>query len=258
MVHISLAVLFIQTVDSLRIAYGTESCNCKNLSLTSCKKTRTVNSGKNAYLSGKRTYLIDTPAVNTFALIEPVPYNFLLKFVNALVDHCNFFGVLLVKLFMNLVLDRIKTLFTDIFVVCIESSLDFLAHKFFNSIEQLVVYLHGLKLKLFLSDLLLDIRNESNYLFDFIVTCHDCFEHCIVIDLIRTRFDHNNFFHCTRNGKVKIRLLTLFKSRIEDNLTVNKSHADTADRTVPRDIRNGNSNRSRDHTAYFGRIIGIN
>ena len=142
MVHISLGIFLVKTVDLLSVAYRTESCNCENLCLTSCEKSRTVNSGEQTNLGSKRTDLVDASAVNTLALIEPVADDLLLELVDALVDHCDLFGICFIELCVDIVLDRIESFLADVLIVCIKSKLYSFGSEFFDSIKHIVVNFH--------------------------------------------------------------------------------------------------------------------
>ena len=237
-VHISLGIFFIKTVDLLSVAYRAESCNCKNLSLTSCKQTRTVYSGKNAYLGSQRTDIIDSTAVNTLALVEPVSYDLLLELVDALVDHSGLFGIKLIKLSVDIVLDRIEHFLTLVLVICIESNLYSVSSKFLDGIEHIVVNFHGLELELLLADLSLDIADESDQLLDLGVACNDGVEHSVIVNLVSACFDHNDLVLGTCNGKVKVISCSLLESGVKNDLAVNQTNADAADRAVPGNIGN--------------------
>ena len=60
----------VNAVKQLLVRYGAECCNCENLCLTSCKHTRTVNSGTYVYFRSERTNVVHSSAVNTLLLIE--------------------------------------------------------------------------------------------------------------------------------------------------------------------------------------------
>ena len=101
-----------------------------------------MNSWKETSLSSKRTDLVDASAVNTLALIEPVADDLLLELVDALVYHSDLLRVLLIEISVDIVNDRSNSLVTDILVVCIESKLNAVRSKCFDSVEHIVVNFH--------------------------------------------------------------------------------------------------------------------
>ena len=139
---------------------------------------------------------------------------------------------------MDIVLDRIEHFLTLILVICIESNLYSVSSKFLDSVEHIVVNFHGLELELLLADLSLDIADESDQLLDLGVACDDGVEHSVIVNLVSACFDHNNLVLGTCNGKVKVISCSLLESGVKNDLAVNQTNADAADRAVPGNIGN--------------------
>ena len=90
------------------------------------------------------------------------------------------------------------------------------------------------------------------------MTLDDSLKHCIIVNFVCAGLDHYDLLGCTCNCKVQIIVCSLLKSRIKDDLTVNKTNADAADRTVPGNIGDSDSNGSCDHAYDLGGIVGVN
>ncbi len=142
LVHISLCFFLVETVDALSVAYRTESSDSEDLSLTSCEETRSVYAGENSGLGSKRTNLVDTSAVNALALVEPVADYLLLELVDALVDHSDLLGVLLIEISVDIVNDRSKALVADVLIICVKSDLYAVSSESLDSVEHIVVNFH--------------------------------------------------------------------------------------------------------------------
>ena len=86
---------------------------------------------------------------------------------------------------------------------------------------------------------------------------HNGFEHCFVINLVSAGFNHNHFFIGRAYDKVQIGLCFLLRSRVKNDFTVNKSDLAARNRSVPRNIGNGNSHRGAEHSADYIWVIRI-
>ena len=250
--HISLAGLFIKTVKLLCVGNGAESTDSHYLCLTSCEDTGTVNSGQYAYLSSKRSDLVDASAVNTLALIEPVSYDLLLQLIENFFKHSALLGILLVVLLMNCIIYRLHSCISYILVIGIESLLNVLAYHSLDLIEEVVVNFHRLELKLRLTDLLLDTLDEFYHLLDLCVTCFDSLEHQVIGDLVSACLDHYDLFSRACNCQVQFILSSLLESGVEHQLTVNIADIDGSHRAVPGNMGDGYSDGSCDHTCDLG------
>ena len=215
-------------------------------------------SGKYADLGSKGSYLIKRSAVNTLALVKPVSYNLLLELVDALVYHSALLGIFGVESLMNSVLDGLEPCFSDVLVVGVKSYLYILGGHSFNRLEQAVVDLHRLKLKLGLADFSLDGVDKLNHALNFLVTGFDSCKHSLVVDLVGSGFYHYNLFHGSGNGEVEVIIGSLLQGGVEDDFAVDKTYADSGNRTCPRNIRDGYCDRCCKHTRDFGRTVGVN
>ena len=170
LVHIPLGGFFIQAVNLLAIANRAKCCNGQNLCLSSCEQTRTMYTWQQTNFSCKRTDFINASSIYTLALIQPIPNNFLLQLVQALINHRNLFRIRFIKLLMHSIYDRLQPFFSYIFIVGIQGKLYLIANHFFDLIKQRMIHFHGLERKLLLTDCILNFLYKRNHLLDLFVT----------------------------------------------------------------------------------------
>ena len=107
-VNITLLGFAVNAVKQLLVRYGTEGCDCENLSLSSCKHTRAVYPRNYCNLRGERTDVVHTSAVNTLLLVkQPAADNEFLSLVKALVNKSLALGINLVKFSVNSLVNRL-------------------------------------------------------------------------------------------------------------------------------------------------------
>ena len=114
-----------------------------------------------------------------------------------------------------------------------------------------MVEFHGLEFELWLADFVLDVVDKRNHFLDFCVTSQNRIQHLLFRNFVRTSFNHNDFFHCAGNGQPQVIVCTLFEGRVQDDFAVYQTNADTSNRAIPRNIRNGNGNGSCQHASDF-------
>ncbi len=216
-----------------------------------------MNSGEQAYLGCQRTDIVKASAVNTLALVEPVAHDLLLQLVDALVDHECLFGIFLIELGVDVVLDGVEHFLTLVLVVGIKSYLYTICRKCLDGIEHIVIHFLGLKFKLLLAYLSLDVADKGNYLLYLLMPLDDGIEHSVVVNFVCACLDHDYLFHCACNGEVKVIPFTLCKGGVEDYLTVHKAYADAGNGAVPGNIGYGYGNGGGYHTQYLGLCVGI-
>ena len=153
-----------------------------------------MNSRKYSDLGSKRSDLVDTSAVNTLTVVQPLSYDGLLCFIHYLTDNIRQVLILLRVLFNYLVLDREKSCISYVFIVCIKCLFKLISELIHDLIHHIVVKLHRLKLKLRLADLLLDIGNKCDHILYLGMTELDSFKHKVIRDLVSAGFDHNYLF----------------------------------------------------------------
>ena len=153
MVHIAFFFFVVKTVEHLSVAHRTESYDGKNLSLTSCKETRAVCSGKNADLACERTNLIHSSAVYTFFVNkEPTTNDLLLNFVDEFGKNCGKIRIFFGELFKDVVLNGLHLCVTNGFVIRIESFHNCFFAIVEDLIEHIVIKLAGRIIELRLAD----------------------------------------------------------------------------------------------------------
>ena len=206
-----------------------------------------MNSRQNANLSSKRSDLVDASAVNTLTVVEPLSYDSLLSLVHYFADDVRQVLILLRELFKDSVLDRNESCISYGLVICIKSILELVAELFSDFVHHIVVKFHRLELELRLADLLLDIRNKSDHVLDLCMTELDSLKHQIIRDLVSACLDHNYLLSRTCNGEVEVIVSPLLECRVENELTVNIADVDRSNRSVPRNIRDRDSDRCCDH-----------
>ena len=138
MVHISLGGFTVYTVKFLRLAECSESCNGKNLCLTSRKESGTVNSLEKTDFSCKRSDLVKRTTVNTlFINKQPAANDLLLKLVHKFGKDSFDIGIFFRELLDDCVLNRLHSCVADVFVVSVKCE-----HKvFFAESEYLVEHI---------------------------------------------------------------------------------------------------------------------
>ena len=260
MVHVALALFLVKTLKLLAVGNGTQCADGHDLSLTSGEQTGTVNSRQHADFSSQRTDLVHLSAVNALVVVEqPAAYYELLELVYSLVDHSDLLWVNFIELCVDIVNDGLQALLADILVVGVQRVSDTLDSEIRDSVEHIMVNFLGLERELLLADLRLNVLDERNEgLNDLIVTCHDSVKHNIVGNLVRACLDHYHLLLGRSNGQVQVGLASLLKVRHEYDLAVNQAYGDTADRTVPRNIRDRNSDGSADHAEDLRGAVRVN
>ena len=235
--HVSLFFLHINSVQSLYLGERSKSRGGKNLSLTSCEHTRAVNSGKNVYLSGKRSYFVKLSAVNTSALIKPCTHNLLLHFIHDFFKSFYAFGEFLGKVFLNSVGDYTYSFVTYIFVVRIESVLNVLVFGFLYFVVKVMVDVMSLVFHFRLAYFSLNRAYEVTQILDYAVSKLKSVKHNAFLNLVCACFNHNDFLLCSGNRNVHLTLFLLLNGRIYNKLTVNKTEPYSGNGAVPGYIR---------------------
>ena len=257
MVHITLGNILVNAVDTLCIRNRSQSSNSQYLGLTSGKQTGAVYPGQNAYLCCQGTDLVNAAAVHTLALIEPVADNLLLQLVDALVNHRCLVRIIRIKLLVNIVLDGVEPLLTDVLVVGIQRKLHPVGRKGVNGIKEIVIHFHGFKGKLRLADLLLDVLDERNHLLVFSLAGQNRLHHGSFVHFVGACFDHDNLLVRAGNGQVQVVLPSLLQRGVQHDLPVHQADTDAGNGAVPGNVRNGNGNGGGDHTHNLRRMIRI-
>ena len=120
-----------------------------------------------------------------------------------------------------------------------------------------MVKLAGGILKFRLADLGDDGIDKNKQLFDFLMREHDGIIHIVVGNLAGACLNHDDFLFGSGDREFKRADLALLIIRIENGLAVHKTDERTADRSVPRDIRNRQRDGSADHRRNFRRTVGV-
>ena len=86
---------------------------------------------------------------------------------------------------------------------------------------------------------------------------HNGIKHGVVVNLVGSRFYHYHLFLAGSNSKLQVRLCSLLRIRHKHDFAVHKAHGNPSYRTIPRNIGDGNGDRSAYHGNNFGLGIGI-
>ena len=259
MVDITLGFLFVNTVEELVVAGRAQCCNGQNLSLASCEHTGTVYAGQQVNFCSQRTDLVHCTAVNTLLLIQqPAANNILLGLVQALVDLCTLIRIDLCKVLVYLLIYGLEALVTNGLVVGIECCLYIFNSEVFDGLEHLFIRLVGGVRELCLADLCLNTLDELNDLLVFSMACHNAVEHILVRNFVSACLDHSDTLACGSNGNSHLRNLALLSCGVNNKLALNKAYGNTGDRSVPRNVGDGQSNAGADESGDFRRAIRVN
>ena len=88
----------------------------------------------------------------------------------------------------------------------------------------------------FLASLSHHIFLEGYDFLDFFMGCHDAFQDVLFRNFLGAPFNHEDSIFCTCNDDVKVSVCQLFLGWINHELTINPTHANTCNRTIPRNI----------------------
>ena len=86
---------------------------------------------------------------------------------------------------------------------------------------------------------------------------HDGVEHLVVGHFLRAGFDHDDLLLGCGDRQLQRGHRALCSGRVDDVLTVHHTDEGTADRPVPRNIRNGEGDGRADHRGDLGRAVLI-
>ncbi len=237
MMHVALLCLIVQTVKELCHIKHRKSTGGKYLCLSSGEQSASVRSGKKSDLGSQRAYIIDPASVYSLAVIQqPSADHILLKFIKSIVDNGGVVFILLVKCCMHLVVYGKKGSIAHELIIGIHCSPDLFDSHILYCLEKIVRDILALEGDLFLTDLGHYGIDEANDLLVDLVACHDGIEHGLVVDFIRSGFDHDDLVGAADHGQLQVVILVLLMSRIDDDLSVNESDRYACDRSVPRDI----------------------
>ena len=120
-----------------------------------------------------------------------------------------------------------------------------------------MVELAGGVRELRLADLGNDLVDEADQTLDLLVCDHDRIVHIVVADLVCACFDHNDLLHGSGNRQLHVADLALFEGGVDNGLAVYHADEYAADRSVPRNIRDGERDGCADHACDLMRAVGI-
>ena len=87
---------------------------------------------------------------------------------------------------------------------------------------------------------------------------HDGFKHFLVGDFLGTGFDHDDLLFGACDGELQGAAFALLGSRVDDEtFFLGETHKYAADRTVPRNIGDGEGDGCADHTSDLGGAVMI-
>ena len=257
--HIALAGYAVNAVKLLRFGHNAESGDGEHLGLTAGEHTGTVHSGKQTDFRRKRTNLVKSASVNALAFVnKPAANNIFLKLIDSFVNFKNVIGINLVEFFVNRGDDGLQSGVANVFIVGIKGLFDVLDGKIFNCVEKLLGNFDFLILKLRLADFGNDGVYEVYHFDVLFVGSHNCLEHGFVIHFICSGFNHNNLFIGRAYDKVQVGFCFLLRGGVKDDFAVHKGNLAAGNGAVPRNVGNGDSHRSAEHSADYIGVIRIN
>ena len=255
---ISLCFFKVDTVKLLNFWKRSKCSNWKHLSLSSCKHTAAVCSRKQVNFCRKRSDFIKASAINTSALNKPCANDFLLHFVKNFADLLIYVRELFLKRRNNFVCNFTDSFITNIFVVCIKSILQLLKSHILDCVIKIVVNIMWFICELLFADFSLNTAYKIAKFDNVLVIKFDTFKHNAFFNFVSTGLNHNNLLLCTCNSYKHFALFSLFNSWVDNVFAVNKTKPNTADRTVPRNVWNRNSDWSTDHSGNFRWVVLFN
>ena len=242
MMHIAFFFFVVKTVKLLCVAHRSESYDGKNLCLTSCKETGAVCSGKNGNLACERTDLIHSSAVYTlFVNKEPTTDNLFLNLIDKFGKNNGEIRIFFGELFEDVVLNGLHLCVTNGLVIRVKSFHNGFFTIVENLIEHIVIKLAGRIIKFRLADLCNDFIDEYEELLYLFVSEHNRVVHIVVRYFLCARFNHNDLLFGSCDCQLENAFFSFFGCRVDDESVADHSDKCAADRSVPRDVRNGKS-----------------
>ena len=256
--HISLERIVVKTFEFLHFGDATESKGGQNLSLSTRKHARTVNSGQDTHFTPNRSYIFESTSVGSYSLFADTFTNeFFLHCIQNVGNVTFFVGINFRKVSHEFVVDGVFSRFSFLSVERVVDIRDFIGgifsdflFEFFGSMAKLYV-LFGL------AYFLLDFFYPSDDSFNFFVSEKNCSEHFFFGKLVRACLNHHNSVFRSAESKVKSALFTLFGVGVYNVFAVDQTYHYGTRRSVPRNIGYGKSDTASEHTEYFGRNVGI-
>ena len=249
MVHISLGSFkFIQSVQSLSLGKRSQSCHCTDLSLSAGKHCRTVNSRDQIHFCCKRTDLCDLTSVRSFVIFEDhLADSLFLILINSLTQYVQPFFVIC-KFFLKSGCDLADIFFSCLLVVCEYSLFHFFRRNdLADCRKQLFRYCAGSVQMFFFAAVCNDLINKTDDLLVYLMSLVNCLDHLVFRNLVCSGFDHDDFFSCRGNSKLKIRNLLLSQRRVDHKFAVNKAYLSSSAGTVKRNVGNAGCNSRTEH-----------
>lgn len=90
------------------------------------------------------------------------------------------------------------------------------------------------------------------------MACHDAVKHHVIRDLVTACLYHRNQVCRGGNGKGQIRLFSLLKRWVQNDLAVHKANIYGRNRAVPRNIGNRDRGGNADSRRNFRRAVRVN
>ena len=136
--HIALAILFVDAVKNLGIAHRAKRCHREHLCLAAGEHGGAVRALEHINLCRQRADLIDAAPIHTLAVIQqPAAHDELLELIQAVVDLIGFLRELLIKFRMNFIVDRQQALIAHALVVRVERCAHIVDGKGLHGLKQL-------------------------------------------------------------------------------------------------------------------------
>ena len=203
MVHISLVLFVVQTVQFLHFGNHAQRAGGKNLRLSSRKDAAAVNAGQNAVFAPDGTNIGQTSAVRANAFVDDARANlFFGQIVQRIVDFAFHIGIFFGKVRENVFRDGVLLCLATL---TIEIRQRFVQHRgsvcadVFIQIFGNVVEIH---FALGFAHRFCDLFDKGAFLFDGFVSEQDSADHFVVRNFLRAGFYHHDGVFGTREVEV--------------------------------------------------------
>lgn len=215
-----------------------------------------MNTREQSHLAGDRTDLRQLSAIRTDAFIRDGVTDDLLRQVVERISHIReMIRVDLSEMFHRFFLRSSDITITAQLIRIEDRFLQGLGRKSLYILLDVFRNLREGQDTLFLTDLFDDLLLETADLLDGLMAEHDRIEDLFLRCFLRAAFDHHDRFFRAGHCHIHRGCRHLFLGRVDDILAIHASHADTGDRTVPRDIGNADGRRRADHAAQLRCIV---
>ena len=259
MVHIAFAGFAVDAVQHLCLAQRAERSGGQNLRLPAGKEPGAVHTGEKPDLGAKGSDLIHASAVHTlFVNQQPAAHDLLLHLVKQFFHLPRQARIFFGEFLHDGVIDGRHAGVTYRLVIGVQRVHQVFLAERKHLVKHIVIQLAGGVVKLRLADLVDNAVDEDQQIFDLAVCQHNGVIHCLIVHLVCARLNHNHLFGAGGNRQLQVALFAFLGVGVDNQFAVHKTDQRAADRTVPRNIRDGKGDGGTDHCGNLGRAVGVN